>query len=257
MITGELGAVAMTDATLWREVRLVASTPSTNADLAAAALRGEPEGLVEVADFQSAGRGRLGRTWSAPPGTALMFSVLLRPPGVPQERWSWLPLLAGVAAVDAVRRHTGVPVVLKWPNDLLVADRKLAGVLAERAGDAVVVGMGLNVSLTSAQLPSPAATSLQVAGATTDRLALLWAVLDALAGWYARWQETSGDAAACGLAHAYEDRCTTLGRRVRVELPDGGVEGTATGITGDGALRVRDQGGAVHTLAAGDVVHVR
>ncbi|MGH3099149.1 MAG: biotin--[acetyl-CoA-carboxylase] ligase [Streptosporangiales bacterium] len=243
--------------TFWREVRLVASTPSTNADLAAAAQRGEAEGLVEVAEFQSAGRGRLGRTWVAPPGTALMASVLLRPSGVPQERWSWLPLLAGVAAAEAVREHTGVSAVLKWPNDLLVADRKLAGVLAERAGDAVVIGMGLNVRLTEAQLPSTAATSLLLAGATTDRLALLWAVLRALGGWYGRWRAADGDANSCGLAEAYEALCATLGRRVRVELPDADVEGTAIGITGDGALRVRDPAGAVRTLAAGDVVHVR
>lgn len=242
---------------MWRDVRVVAGTPSTNADLAAAALRGEAEGLVEVGDFQSAGRGRLGRTWVAPPGTALMFSVLLRPSGVPQERWPWLPLLAGVAAVDAVREHTGVSAGLKWPNDLLVADRKLAGVLAERAGDAVVIGMGVNVSLTETQLPSDAATSLLLAGAPVDRLSLLWAVLGALGDWYERWRAAGGDAAACALAEAYEERCATLGRPVRVELPDGAVEGTAAGITGAGALRVRDAAGAVRTLAAGDVVHVR
>lgn len=132
---------------------MVPQTGSTNADLLEAARAGAAEGLVLVAEEQTAGRGRLGRTWSAPAGAALTFSVLLRPAGVPPTRLGWLPLLTGVAVAAAVRAETGVPASLKWPNDVLVGERKLAGILAEAHSDAVVVGVGLNVTLSRAELP--------------------------------------------------------------------------------------------------------
>src|SRR5690349_11343667 len=183
---------------LWREIEVVESTGSTNADLLARAQQGEAEGTVLAAEEQRAGRGRMGRTWTAPPRAALTFSLLLKP-AVPPARRGWLPLLAGVAVAAAVTRATGVETGLKWPNDLLAADAKLAGILAEAAGDAVVVGIGLNVSTEPAEFPPSRpgalpATSLRAAGATAlDRTSLLLAILGGLEHWYRAWQQAGGD----------------------------------------------------------------
>lgn len=238
----------------WRELRLVDSTGSTNADLVDAAVAGEPGGLVLVAEEQTAGRGRLGRTWSAPARSGLMFSVLLRPQASPATL-GWLPLLVGLAAAEAVGRVAELDVRLKWPNDLLVGDRKLAGVLAERVGTAVVVGVGLNVSSTSAELPTPTATSLAIeAAACTDRDPLLRAVLRRLAERYASWDGPGGDPA---LPDDYRAGCATIGREVRAELPDGQfVEGVAAGVDDDGRLVIATSTGATRVGAA-DVVHLR
>jgi BirA family biotin operon repressor/biotin-[acetyl-CoA-carboxylase] ligase len=172
-------------------------------------------------------RGAAGRdrTWSAPARSGLTFSVLLRP-SVPVAELGWLPLLAGLAVAEAVARLAELDVRLKWPNDLLVGDRKLAGVLAERVGGAVVVGIGLNVTTTAAELPVATATSLVIEGAAcTDREPLLRAILRRLAERYAEWDGPGGDP---GLADGYRGRCATLGREVRAELPGGGtVVGTA------------------------------
>ena len=145
---------------LWSEVLVVARTGSTNTDCAARARAGAPEGLVLAAEEQTAGRGRLGRTWLSPPRAALTFSVLLRPAGVPPARRGWLPLLAGVATATAVRHVSGLDARLKWPNDLLLGPRKLAGILAEQSGDAVIVGIGVNVSAARAELPVTGAAAL-------------------------------------------------------------------------------------------------
>ncbi|HEY5032065.1 MAG TPA: biotin--[acetyl-CoA-carboxylase] ligase [Actinomycetes bacterium] len=242
----------------WRALDVVTTTGSTNADLARAAEEGEASGLVLVAEEQTEGRGRLGRTWSAPPRAGLMFSVLLRP-SVPVARLGWLPLLAGLAAAEAVSRLAEVDVRLKWPNDLLVEDRKLAGVLAERVsgegGWAVVVGIGLNVTTLASELPVETATSLAVEGAAcTDRDPLLRAILRRLAVRYAAWDGPDGDP---GLADDYRARCATIGRHVRAELPGGArVEGTAEGVDDGGRLVIRTQGG-VERVGAGDVVHLR
>ncbi|RJK95317.1 biotin--[acetyl-CoA-carboxylase] ligase [Vallicoccus soli] len=252
----------------WRRVRVVAATGSTNADVAERARAGEAEGLVLVAEHQTAGRGRLDRTWTAPPRSGLTLSVLLRPgPGVPVARWGWVPLLAGVAVAHAVTRAARVDVRLKWPNDVQVGGRKVAGLLAERAGDAVVVGIGLNVSLTAQELPSDAATSLAMEGARTlDRDTLLRALLRELGRTYRGWRLSGGDPAA-GLRDAYVERCATVGRRVRVLLPGGAVlEGEAVDVDADGRLVVAHGGGdgpgapdgpGLQAVAAGDVVHVR
>jgi BirA family transcriptional regulator, biotin operon repressor / biotin---[acetyl-CoA-carboxylase] ligase len=243
---------------LWREIRVVPETASTNTDLAAEARAGAAEGLVLVAESQTAGRGRLDRTWTAPPRAGLTFSVLLRPAGVPVPSWGWLPLLAGVAVSAAVGRLAELELRLKWPNDVLVGDRKVAGILAERADGAAVVGMGLNVTTRTAELPVPAATSLALAGAAcTDRDPLLRAVLRELDAQYRRWRGVAGDPGRSGLLPAYRERCATLGRQVRVELPGGGrVEGEATEIDASGRLVVMGAEG-VTAVGAGDVVHVR
>jgi BirA family biotin operon repressor/biotin-[acetyl-CoA-carboxylase] ligase len=246
---------------LWREVEVRPTSPSTNAALAARARDGAPAGLVLVAEHQTAGRGRLDRRWVTPPRAALTFSVLLAPARVPVARWPWLPLLAGIAVSEGVRRVGEIDTSLKWPNDVLVEDRKLAGILVERvetpAGAMAVVGVGLNVSLTAEELPVASATSLHLAGArTTDRSVVLREVLRSLEALYVQWQADAGDASR-GLLESYVRRCGTLGRSVRVDLPTGEqLLGEATGVDGDGRLEVRTASGA-RILGAGDVVHVR
>src|SRR3954447_2166367 len=262
----------LTGASLWQRIDVVEETGSTNADLAAAARAGEPGGTVLVADHQSAGRGRLGRTWTAPPGSGFALSVLLRPE-VPLERWTWLPLLAGLAVSDALRQQTGLPAEVKWPNDVLVLGRKVCGVLAERvetdAGPAVVLGMGVNVHLGADQLPVPTASSvdlaraeLGVAGVPVARTPLVSSVLRCLERDLRRWEDvTAGPGVADGdpdaLALAYRERCATLGREVRVELSDGSsVEGLARDVDAYGRLVLETADGA-RVFGAGDVVHLR
>ena len=251
---------------VWTSVRVVRETGSTNSDLVAQAAAGEAAaGAVLVAEEQTAGRGRLDRRWSAPARSGIFLSVLLRPGdlGVPRERWSWLPLLTGVAAASALSRTAEVGVRLKWPNDLLVTvdgtERKLGGILAELAGDAVVIGIGLNVSLRAEELPVPTAGSLLLAGAgVTDRETLVRALLRTFADLYTDWCSAAGHSEASGLRPAYAAQCATIGRPVRVELP-GGREllGEAVSVDGDGRLVVRDADGVEQAVAAGDVVHVR
>jgi BirA family biotin operon repressor/biotin-[acetyl-CoA-carboxylase] ligase len=248
---------------LWNSLRVVAETGSTNSDLVAEAARGAAAGAVLVAEEQTAGRGRLERRWSAPARSGIFLSMLLRPDGVPKQRWGWLPLLVGVSAASAISQAAGVEVRLKWPNDLLVGvdgeERKLGGILAELAGNAVVVGIGLNVSLREDELPVPGAGSLVLAGAAvTDREILLRALLRTFDELYADWAGAAGDPEASGLRAAYAAQCATLGRSVRVELP-GGREllGEAVAVDGDGRLVVRDGAGEERAVGAGDVLHVR
>jgi BirA family transcriptional regulator, biotin operon repressor / biotin---[acetyl-CoA-carboxylase] ligase len=250
---------------LWREITVAETTGSTNADLADRAAQGAPEGTVLAAEEQLAGRGRMGRQWVSPARSAVMVSVLLRPAAIAPARRGWLPLLAGVAAATAVRQTAGVPAVLKWPNDLLVGERKLAGILAEQSGDAIVVGLGLNVSATEAELPdtgpgAPAATSLRLEGATgLDRTALLAALLAEFERWYRAWGQTvpPGDPAASGLRAAYLELCTTVGREVRVERAGGqSATARATGLDSDGRLVIEGPAGS-EAVSAGDVRHLR
>jgi BirA family biotin operon repressor/biotin-[acetyl-CoA-carboxylase] ligase len=248
---------------LWREIEVVESTGSTNADLLARALRGEPEGTVLAAEEQRAGRGRMGRTWTSPPRAALTFSLLLKP-AVPPARRGWLPLLTGVAVAAAVTKATGVETGLKWPNDLLAADAKLAGILAEAAGDTVVVGIGLNVSTEPAEFPTPRpgalpATSLRSAGATAlNRDDILLAILAGFERWYRDWQQAGGDPDRSGLRPEYTRRSATIGRTVRAELPGGqALSGPAVGVDSDGRLLVLLSSGSEVAVAAGDVFHLR
>ncbi|MFD7914161.1 biotin--[acetyl-CoA-carboxylase] ligase [Streptomyces sp. NPDC059752] len=248
---------------LWTSVEVVASTGSTNTDLATRAAQ-LPEGAVLVAEEQSAGRGRLDRSWVAPARSGLFFSVLLKPgDAVPQERWGWLTLLAGVATATGLSRAAGVDTALKWPNDLLVTvdgeERKTGGILAERVEDGVVLGIGLNVTLTEDELPVPAAGSLALAKASvTDRDPLLRTVLRSLEEWYGRWRAAGGDPAASGLQETYAAGCATLGRHVRAELPGGRtLTGTAEAVDTDGRLVIRTAEDRHETVGAGDVIHLR
>jgi BirA family biotin operon repressor/biotin-[acetyl-CoA-carboxylase] ligase len=249
----------LTDAdSLWRTVEVVPVTGSTNVDLAARARAGEPAGAVLATDHQVSGRGRLGRTWTAPAGSSITLSVLLRPERDPVT-WTWLPLLAGLAVADSLRAVADVPAVLKWPNDVLVDGAKICGILAERVDgpDAVacVLGMGINVHQIAEELPVPTATSLAVLRPERSfvRAEIMATVLAALALLYHRWESGHDDA----LIREYQARCDTLGRAVRVHKADGSTrEGEAVGVDPEGRLRVRTAS-AVEVFAAGDVTHLR
>jgi BirA family biotin operon repressor/biotin-[acetyl-CoA-carboxylase] ligase len=225
------------------DIRAFPEIDSTNRWLLDRAAEGAGEGMVAVTDHQVEGRGRRGRRWEAPPGTALLVSVLLRPEISP-ERWHLVNSAVALSARQAVLEVAGFAPDLKWPNDLLVGDRKLAGVLAEAAGAALVVGLGCNVSWA----PQGAVSAEEAAGRPVDRQAILEALLLELEGWYGRWDAVPA---------AYRPACATIGRRVRVEAPGGPLEGTATGVDGDGRLLLRRPGGEEVALAAGDVVHLR
>ncbi|MEU6663485.1 biotin--[acetyl-CoA-carboxylase] ligase [Streptomyces sp. NPDC046821] len=250
---------------LWSSLDVVSATGSTNSDLVALAAGGKAdEGAVLVAESQTAGRGRLDRQWTAPPRSGLFFSVYLKPgDGVPVERWGWLPLLVGVAVATGLARAAGVDTALKWPNDLLVNvdgdERKAGGILAERAGDGVVVGVGLNVSLRADELPVARAGSLALAGAvSTDRDTLLRAVLRSLEERYVGWRAAGGDPAVSRLQETYAAGCATLGRQVRAELPGGSeLVGEAVAVDGDGRLVIASSGGERQPVGAGDIVHLR
>jgi BirA family biotin operon repressor/biotin-[acetyl-CoA-carboxylase] ligase len=257
-----LAAALTRDSSLWRSLEVVDEIASTNAALiAASAGNGEdgagPEGTVLVAEHQVAGRGRLDRVWTSPPRAGLTVSFLLRP-DVPTARRGWLPLLTGVALAEAVGEVSGVRASLKWPNDLLAGDgRKLAGILAESRGTAVVLGVGLNVSTTADELPETGTSLARVTGGTVDRAPVLLAFLRAVERRYRSWTAVLGDPVASGLAQDYLGWSSTVGSDVVVSLPDGStLEGTAQAVDWDGRLVVATPQGPVE-LASGDVRHVR
>jgi BirA family transcriptional regulator, biotin operon repressor / biotin---[acetyl-CoA-carboxylase] ligase len=243
----------------WTRIEVVERLESTNRVLLEQPAA-HPPGTVLVAEHQVEGRGRLGRTWVTPARSALTFSVSVRP-SPPPSTWGWLPLLAGVAVRDAVVSATGLRAGLKWPNDLLVGAElgKAAGILVQAAADVLVLGIGLNVSTTTDELPVPTATSLELAGAApVERSELLLRVLTELGARYLGWQSAGGNADACGLAAAYRDRCLTIGQQVIVtgigRPPRAGV---AAGIDDDGRLVLDVDDGHREVVAAGDVEHLR
>ncbi|MEP6814492.1 MAG: biotin--[acetyl-CoA-carboxylase] ligase, partial [Marmoricola sp.] len=240
----------------WRLEHLTA-TGSTNAVAAGLVASGAEPGLVVVTDHQTAGRGRLDRAWETPAGVALTFSAVVDP-GVPDARWPWLPLLAGLAVAAAVRRATGVEATLKWPNDVLVAERKLAGILVERvlANDRPVAVVGVGVNVHQTELPVEGATSLALAGPAVDRADLLEAILERLAAELADWRAAGGDPVR--LLPAYTRACSTIGHQVTVHLPgDRTRTGRAESVDALGRLVVLDEAGVREEVAAGDVIHVR
>jgi BirA family biotin operon repressor/biotin-[acetyl-CoA-carboxylase] ligase len=244
--------------TRFATVRHFEEIGSTNTEALEQAKAGAAEGLVVVADHQSAGRGRLGRTWSAEPGSALLVSVLLRPP-LPIDEVPVVLMAAGLAACDAVEAAAGFRPKLKWPNDLVVGDRKLAGLLTESTGDpepAVVVGLGLNVTAGAypGGLEQPATSCEEEAGRPVDRAELLVGLLTALESRYSSVLTPGGRTATL---EAYRADSATLGRRVRVELTGGdALEGEATAVADDGRLVVVDAAGQ-HYVSVGDVKHLR
>lgn len=278
-------------------LEFLASAGSTNDELRAAATGPDaadwPHGSVIVTDDQTRGRGRLGRVWLAPTGKTLAISVLLRPrlpggPPFPSSGYGWVPLIAGAAMTEAVRRAVdaaasaapvepdpddrsgGVEVELKWPNDVLVSGFKVCGILSEllspaadaasEHGDAaVIVGAGLNLTLDEHDLPTLTSTSLLLAtGVQPDADAVLADYLETFVSLMRRFTEHGADAAASGIAERVSALCGTIGSEVRVELPgDQELLGTAERLDADGRLVVRDRNGGLQSVAAGDVTHLR
>lgn len=239
---------------LWSSVDVVATTGSTNADLVRLSREGAPPGRVLASGHQSAGRGRMARRWEAPPGTSIACSVLVAPRR-PMAEWGWLPLLVGMAVTDGVRAATGLDARLKWPNDVLVNDRKLCGILCESAGDPdaprAVLGFGLNIALRADQLPVPTATSTRLEGSDASATTILAAVLRSLETWFTAW-DGGGD-----VLDAYRRRCDTIGRDVVVRVAGGSpVTGRAVGVDAGGGIVV-DTGARERTFVAGDVEHLR
>jgi BirA family biotin operon repressor/biotin-[acetyl-CoA-carboxylase] ligase len=243
----------------WRRLDVVEETGSTNGDLLARAAAGEDiGGAVLLAEYQNAGRGRHGRVWSAPPRSQISLSIWVSTVGVPSDGWGWLPLLTGVAVVDAVEAVTGIRAGLKWPNDVLVRGHKLAGILAEVAAPApfIVIGMGLNVTMTADEVPDTAATSLLILGShSTDRTALVRSILGSLAERLQRWRSAAGPDDA--LIADYGRQSLTFGGRVSASLPGNRqVVGVALAVDELGRLRI-DTGDGVVTVSAGDITHLR
>ncbi|KJQ53641.1 biotin--[acetyl-CoA-carboxylase] ligase [Microbacterium sp. SA39] len=240
-------------------LQVLRDTGSTNADLRAHVDDTDawPHLSAVITRNQTAGRGRLDRTWVAPDGASLAVSVLLRAlPADPGAR-GWIPLAAGLAMTEAVSEQlAGHDVAVKWPNDVLVDGRKICGILAEATTDAVIVGTGVNTAMTAEQLPVPTATSFAVLGTAVDEDRLLADYLERL-GEYLSALTAADDAVVSGLHAAVTARCATLGLAVRVSLPgDRMLDGVATALDAHGRLLVSADGSA-HAVSAGDVVHVR
>jgi BirA family biotin operon repressor/biotin-[acetyl-CoA-carboxylase] ligase len=233
-------------------------TGSTNRDLLAKA-EGLPEFYVLTTDFQTAGKGRMDRSWEANPGSSVMASVLLRPSFTESSGIGWLSLMTALAISQAIS-ELGPSPKIKWPNDVLVADKKLSGILAEASADlsCVVVGFGINVNQTKAQLPVETATSLFIeTGRSSDRDQLLAAVIKNLKKLYQELSAAGGDAQASGLGDAILKISATVGQQVSVEFPDGGKAfGKAQDIDAVGRLVVETSSETL-TVSAGDVLHLR
>jgi BirA family biotin operon repressor/biotin-[acetyl-CoA-carboxylase] ligase len=243
----------------WRQLDVVAETGSTNADLISRAEGGaDIDGSVLLAEYQNAGRGRHGRQWSAPSRTQIALSVGVGGGSVPRSSWGWLPLATGVAVADALTGLAGIDVGLKWPNDVLANGGKLAGILAEVAAptSAIVLGLGLNVTLTADEAPDPVAISLLTLGSSaTDRNTLVRRILRELAVRIDAWRTAGG--ADSALIADYQRYSLTLGSRVRASLPgDREVVGTARAIDETGRLCV-DTGAQTVAISAGDITHLR
>jgi BirA family biotin operon repressor/biotin-[acetyl-CoA-carboxylase] ligase len=260
-----LDATALRDVLIhspWRRIDVVDETGSTNADLIARAADGEDiDGVVLIAEHQTAGRGRNGRSWSAVPRAQVTMSVGVSTDGIASAAWGWIPLVAGLAVLEAIAAATGVDAGLKWPNDVLArppAHGKLAGILAEVAAPApaVVIGIGLNVSLRAEELPDPGATSLAVLGGRhTDRRDLIVALLDGLERRIEGLRVARGADAA--LIAEYTAHSLTIGARVRATLPgDREIIGDARYVDDQGRLSI-DRGGETVVVSAGDIVHLR
>jgi len=216
--------------------------------------------VLLATEHQQAGRGRAGHGWDTPRGAALTVSIALRP-ARPRESWGWLPLLTGLAVCRAVEHVTDLAPVLKWPNDVLLPDptpvsgwgryRKAVGILTEAVGDAVIVGIGINVDQHPAELPVPHAGSLRTAGAPeVDRTELLIAVAREVLTLVAGPRDIA-------VEHEVRERCVTLDAQIEAELPGGDrITGVATGIEADGSLRIQTATGP-RVMTAGDLRHVR
>lgn len=243
-----------------REVCCFDVVESTNTEANRLAREGAPEGTLIVANAQTKGRGRLGRSWVSPPGSGLYLSIILRP-DCPPNRFPRLTLTAGVAVASAIQQ-TAMKPQLKWPNDIQIADRKVGGILAEavfdkRRIDFAILGIGINVNTEHDELPVSVrslATSLRLSlGKPVSRIYLLQTLLHQLEPWY----EFFCTGAFETILEAWYEFDNTLGRVVDVSLPERRLVGVAEALEPDGTLLVRDKRGCVHRIVAGDVVHCR
>jgi BirA family biotin operon repressor/biotin-[acetyl-CoA-carboxylase] ligase len=241
----------------WRDVEWHEAIDSTQRRARDLADAGAPEGTVVLADRQSSGRGRLGRTWFSPPGVSVMCTVVLRPPCDPTAV-APLPLVAGLAVADAVRGATGLAAGLKWPNDVQVGGRKVAGVLAELLGEvdrvsAVLLGVGLNVNLREDALPAelaPTATSLRIAcGRPLDRIDVAARLLAAIEARYARFLAEGFR----GMRSEWNTLSLLTGQEVEIVGAGPTVGGRVQGVDDDGALLLGGSGGATRRVVAGEV----
>jgi BirA family transcriptional regulator, biotin operon repressor / biotin---[acetyl-CoA-carboxylase] ligase len=206
-----------------------------------------PEGALVVADHQTAGRGRLGRSWDAPPGSALLCSLLLKPP--PERPTPELSLVAGIAVADALERMLGLSVQIKWPNDVMLRRRKIAGCLAEARDGAIVLGIGVNVNQSADELPGNAGSIRTLTGRTADREVVLSTLLEDLAERYGAWKAGGLDAVYDGLG----PRDFLRGRRVTVN----GVSGVVSMINRQGRLEIASGHDEIVTVDSGEVVYAR
>ena len=236
------------------------SLPSTNTELARLAAEGAAEGLVLVADEQTAGRGRLQRAWSSPKGAGLYFSMLLRP-RMAADHWPLITFMAALAVGDALHEAAGVETDIKWPNDLLSGERKICGILAEAietpVGRAVILGIGINLTQKAfpPELGNVATSVAEAGGREPEREAILASLLRALARWYALFDEPAGREK---IVAAWVSRSTyASGKLVQVSNGDELWKGTTCGVEADGALRLRTNDGEVKLVRAGDVLSVR
>lgn len=248
---------------IFNDIRFFECLDSTNLYVKEEAVRGSCEGLVAVADYQTAGRGRLDRKWEAPKGSGLLFSILFRP-DLEEEQLFLCTNVVALAAREACQSVAGVQVDIKWPNDLLIHEKKLAGILAEVVREpvgfegnsvrwpAVVVGIGINLSTSGPE--SASGIGLEKArGYSVDREALLSAVLDGLCDRYGLLGNSAGRAQ---LHDEYIDKCKTIGKRVRVDLGERALVGQALGLSPNGQLILQDDRETIE-IAVGDVVHLR
>lgn len=247
---GSLDALASPPWSPWPLPDVVSTTPSTMGDVERRAREGAPEGTVVVAEEQTAGRGRRGRSWESVARAGLWWSLLLRPQ-VPADRLGWLPLVVGVGVARGIGEATGQVVELKWPNDVVVGDRKLAGILAERLADgAIVVGVGINVDQRPDETPE-GGTSMRILGLQPDRTVLLAHVLAHVAEAYREWVDGADP------EPAYIALSATIGRDVRADLGDRTVDGRAVGLGASGELIVSRADGTHLSVTAADVAMVR
>lgn len=243
---------------LGQTLECVEEVDSTNTQVAAKGRAGAPSGLVMVADRQTAGRGRLQRAWHSPESVNLYFSVLLRPPWQPQKPPP-VSLAVGVAIAETIRPRLSHPPALKWPNDLLVQDRKMAGILVEVAAtrnriDHVVLGIGLNVNQESFPPPlDQSAISLrQATGRPTHRGELLAELLNALEPLLETLNQDSHDS----MIESWNRYFAWQGQAIRVQTGSGEIRGIALGVNAVGALRIRDERGQEHQLLSGDTFRI-
>jgi BirA family biotin operon repressor/biotin-[acetyl-CoA-carboxylase] ligase len=236
------------------------SLPSTNTEAVRLALKGAAEGLTIVADEQTAGRGRLQRTWLSPRGAGLYVSILLRPK-IPLNHWALVTFGAALAVSDALFETCAVKTDIKWPNDVLAGERKICGILAEatdtQIGRALVVGIGINLrrEAFSQELAKIAVSIEEINGIRPDHEVLLFALLESFAGWYELLQETSG---ASRVRSAWVGRSSYAnGRQVMISNGDEAFQGVTRGLEADGALRVETETGGIRIVRTGDIISVR